>query len=240
MNEGKADNGNGGKTPQKAKPQRSKAVVPASQGQAADTPQSAKAQVPARVSQARGAVPAKATALARPAPQSSSARISGPAMAARPARLSKVARSLAAAADAAPMEDYEDEPDPLWTVICGLSRLTAGALIVLAIVVWGRVVGALPSALTLDWAAPGGPWLITLLAAIAFPVCAVGLWLLSRWGAVVFIGSLALTAYNAVQPISIIPHGTLVAALLGALFAVLAVLVTVRTIQQLRDEQGAP
>ena len=78
---------------------------------------------------------------------------------------------------------------------------------------------------------------MTLLAAIAFPVCAVGLWLLSRWGAVGFIGSLALAAYNAVQPTSVIPHGTLVAGLLGALSAVLALLETVRTIKQLKEER---
>lgn len=233
--------------PQRAADNKSPADKPAAERKALPASRApAKASRPPTKSPSKAAAPAsvapKSETANLPATQSAlalakptAAAISGPAMAARPARLSRVARSLTA--DTAPMEDHEEEPDPLWTIIAGLARITAVALIALTLVVWGRAMGAIPSSLTLDWAAPQGPWLLTLLAAVFFPVSAVGLWLLARWGAVVLLASVGLAAVNVGTEVGILPHATLVVILLAALSVVLAVLVTIRTIRELKAEQ---
>lgn len=92
----------------------------------------------------------------------------------------------------APIEEAESERDALWLAIAAAMRLTSFAFILAALAFWAELIGYRGSSLTLSWHALEGPWLQTFFCALAFPIVAIGLWLLANWGVVVWVSVSAL------------------------------------------------
>lgn len=99
--------------------------------------------------------------------------------------------SAAAAALTSPVLADDDRRDAVWLAEAAALRLTAAAWIAGAIVLWARLVGYGQTPIVPSLHDPAGPWLTTMTAAVVFPVVAVGLWLLGRWGLVVWAAAIA-------------------------------------------------
>ncbi|MEM9222823.1 MAG: hypothetical protein AAGB11_10515 [Pseudomonadota bacterium] len=86
----------------------------------------------------------------------------------------------------APLAEQSEERDVLLTVEHGVMRLASIAWLAAAVLIWGRIVGFVPTDLALSWHQLDGPWLPMITAAIVAPTVAVGLWLTASWGAVIW------------------------------------------------------
>lgn len=114
------------------------------------------------------------------------------------ARMSRAARvaALSSTSQDAPLEATSEEADVLGRVLAIIVRLVATLWLFGVVTVWARLIGLSDSALVFDWHAPSGPWMGTAIAAVVMPVVAVGLWLLSSWGVVLW--AIAIAAYAGV------------------------------------------
>ncbi|XWN33210.1 MAG: DUF6163 family protein [Devosia sp.] len=206
------------------------------------------ASVPAKVPpKSQGAARAKLPAHARPAPVRDTAK----AVAVRPAPEVAADPQLTAVSAAAAtrkatqarlhsMTSQEDplaskrntDPDPLGFAIKVILRLAAVAWLAGAVLLWGRLVGYIETDLSPAWHDPTGPWVTTGAAAVAWPAVAVGLWLTSRWGVVLWGAALALEAAMILTDASLAPFGLAAFFVNVAVFAVVAALGGVRAVRR--------
>lgn len=128
-------------------------------------------------------------------------------------RRSTRAARLSSTAVEAPLEPQAAELDPLRIALAAVLRITSLAWLAAGVEVWARLIGYLDTPLTLSWHAADGPWLTSMTAAVVIPVVAVGLWLVSSWGAVLWAGAVAVDAALAITAPALMPFG--IAALLG-------------------------
>ncbi|GAB5374427.1 MAG: hypothetical protein AcusKO_08890 [Acuticoccus sp.] len=182
-------------------------------------PAVAGAQPPARTLAQPPALPAPPAnpvpAVAPPAPagSSSSAAPTGkrPLFKAGRSRMSSSrAALLSMTSQEAPLAEKPEERDLLGLVEAVLMRLIGLLWLAGAVLVWGRLIGYGDGAPSMAWHDLGAAFVPTLVAAIIAPIVAVGLWLVSRWGGVVWaaavaLGFLALFAGQATPPFETLP-----------------------------------
>jgi thiol:disulfide interchange protein len=134
------------------------------------------------------------------------------------------------------MEPEADSPSRLDTALAVLLRLAGVAWLAGAVVLWGRLVGYFGDTITPAWHDPEGPWLTTLTAAVVFPVVAVGLWLLGRWGVVLWVSAVAAEVVLLITAPRLLPFG--VAAVVVNILAIAAA-GALAAVKQLREGEEA-
>lgn len=143
-------------------------------------------------------------------------------------RPAPVRSALSMTSQEAPLEARSQALDPLWLGVAVGARLVSLFWLAAALLLWARLVGYADSQLTLQWHAPGGPVLTTLVLALATPVVSVGLWLLASWGAVLWAATVALGIALLVLAPQSLPFGVLELGTNLAAMLVLAALLVVR------------
>ncbi|MBJ3778181.1 DUF6163 family protein [Acuticoccus mangrovi] len=203
---------------------KAEAVAPAEQALASPAKPTPPANLPAVVApappQPTPAAPAAAAAApSRPVkpPKASRKKEAGDTTLRRNPR----AANFSAMSLDTPLAQREERPEPLRAVTAIIMKVAGIAWLAGAIIIWGRLVGYLESSLNPGWHAADGPWLTTIVAAVAYPVVSIGLWLGGSWGVVVWAAAIGAGVALAVLNPMLLPFGP--AALLSNLVVFLVV-----------------
>lgn len=194
---------------------------PASTGRAKPLPSSRAPalaqQPPARSTAQPPALPAPAGGSGPSAPLISGSGSFGGAARKRPilrtgrARMSSSrAALLSMTSQEAPLSEKPEERDVLEIVEAVLMRVIGLLWLAGAVLVWSRLIGYGEGAPAMYWYDLGHAFVPTLVAALLAPIVGVGLWLVSRWGGVVwaaavFLGLYAMLAGHATPPFDGVP-----------------------------------
>ena len=148
----------------------------------------------------------------------------------RPRRVAPVRPALSMTSQEAPLASADAPADRLWLAIVVVTRLVALGWLAGSVLLWGRLIGYGDGGgdLALMWHTPEPRIFAALVAAIAYPIVSVGLWLLAAWGGVLWVATVAAaTGARLLADLSVTFGETGFAANLAAM-ALLAALIGLR------------